>query len=585
MRKLFGSGAAPGCTDGFIKKYIPAAVLISPKKVEDTEKEAGQLTKAISDYKEYLQGLIATQINKEARDILETYLDIADDEEFFSGAYKLIKNDKFNASYALSLEKDAVVEAFAGLDDQYLKERALDIENVCREIIQHIQGVNSEKFFQEQAIAPEKNKKWIVLAQNLTPDVTLRMDSDLLAGFVAEQGGLTSHTVILARSLGIPAIVGVEGLLAEAKDGEPAIIYGDSGELVLSPIEEEKERFNKSKDSDHFLKYVYEKDIDMPAVTKDGVSVLACINLGEGGREKADKRRASLNYSDGVGLFRTEFIYMSSDRYPTEEEQFYHYRLVAEEAEGKEVIIRTLDIGGDKQAKYMKLPEEANPFLGFRAIRISLAKQDIFQTQLRAILRAGIFGNVKIMFPMITNLEELRQAKEAVDQAKASLDKEGIPYKRDIEVGIMIETPSAVLVCDQLAKESSFFSIGTNDLIQYTMAVDRMNERVQKLYNACNPSVLRSVQAICQGAAAAGIPVGMCGEAASDQLLIPIWIALGVKELSVVPSQLGRTKYTIRHVSIEKTKEVLPRVLNAPSISAVIKELKALAEIEMGGIM
>jgi phosphotransferase system enzyme I (PtsI) len=402
----------------------------------------------------------------------------------------------------------------------------------------------------------------------------MKMDKNVLRGFVTEKGGATSHTVILAKSLGIPAIVGVSGALDAIADGDTLLLDAFLGTVTIDPDDSSSSDFNVLYDS-------YEKQMrqnaeaaSMPAITKDGFHVDVNVNTGDTEGIK------SLDWSkcDGVGLLRTEFLYMASDDYPDEETQFTVYSELAGNANGKEVIIRTLDIGGDKQAGYMDLPVENNPFLGYRAIRICLDRRDVFHTQLRAILRASAFGNVKIMFPMIVSSEELRDAKKCVEDAKVSLRKENKDFREDIPVGIMVETPAAVLISEHLARDADFFSIGSNDLIQYTTATDRMNEQVQNLYESCNPAVLRAICIVAHNANEAEIPWGICGEVGSDTRLIPLWVTLGVSELSVAPSTVGRVKALIRKVDRKKLRPEMERILDLQYIDDIKQEFDAIAE-------
>jgi len=397
----------------------------------------------------------------------------------------------------------------------------------------------------------------------------MKMDKNSLRGFVTEKGGATSHTVILAKALNIPAIVGVKNALASISDGDLLLLDGFSGIVTVSPDVESLSDFRVVSDKHREKQALYALEAKKRASTVDGHFIDVNVNTGD-----ADSIR-SLDWDicDGIGLLRTEFLYMDHDDYPDEETQYNIYSDLAARAGGKEVIIRTLDIGGDKQLEYMDLPVEENPFLGYRAIRICLDRPDMFHTQLRAILRASAHGNVKIMFPMIVSLEELCDAKACVEKAKQSLRQDGIEFDENIPVGVMIETPAAVLISDMLAEESDFFSIGSNDLIQYTTATDRMSEKVQNLYDSCNPAVLRAIRMVANCANAASIPWGICGEVASEDRLIPLWATLGVSELSVTPSLVGNVKHLVRCVDREKLHPEMERILNIGQIDQIKKEM------------
>jgi len=504
-----------------------------------------------------------------ARDILSAYLEILNDEAFFKKALKRLDTELVNIEYLIYDECQTVMEKFSAMDDQYLKERAVDIENVCNDLIHSLLGQESD--FKPKA---KTGEELIIVAEDLTPAETMKMDKSVLRGFVTEKGGATSHTVILAKSLGIPAIVGVKGALSAVSDGNQLLLDATNGIVTVEPDSDSLSAFNTVRQSYEKKLRKYSEAVKEEAVTKDGHRVYVNVNTGDTESIKAFDGNAC----DGVGLLRTEFIYIDSDDYPDEEAQFAVYRELAEKAGGKEVIIRTLDIGGDKQAEYMDLPKEDNPFLGYRAIRLCLDRRDVFHTQLRAILRASSHGNVKIMFPMIVNCEELIEAKLSVEKAKQSLRQDKLGFNEEIPVGIMIETPAAVLVSEHLARGSDFFSIGSNDLIQYVTASDRMNERVQNIYSSYNPSVLRAICIVAHNAKEASIPWGICGEVASEDRLIPLWAALGVSELSVSPSMVGKVKALVRLVDRNKLIPEMERIMDIPLISDIKKELDAILE-------
>jgi len=575
MERKAGIGAASGIAGGVVRRSCKQSIIIEKRYTDDIDSEITRLDDARSDYRRYLEELINKEENEDGRAILEAYREVAQDESFFDGVKERCRCEKVNIEYALQVEMESIVEQFLVMDDEYLSERANDIKNICDAITARIVGISDN-----EVLAPDENgRKLIVFAEDLTPDATLHMDRNLLGGFVTEKGGLTSHTVILAKTLGIPAVVGVAGALEGIADGQKAIIYGDKGEVIIEPDADELEKFKRELKIENKKKDEYKKALLGAAVTEDGIPVEVAVNMGDKSIDDYD----ILKKCDGIGLYRTEFIYIQSQDYPSEDVQLKYYRKVAEEAEGRPVVIRTLDIGGDKQASYMNMPKEENPFLGYRAIRMCLGNKDIFLTQLRAILQAGAYGNVEIMFPMISCMEELREAKSILDIARQQLIDEGKKFDNDIKVGIMVETPAAVQLCDLLAREVDFFSIGTNDLTQYITAADRMNSNVQYLNNTCSIAVLRSINHICECGEANNIKVAMCGEAASNPLLIPVWIAMGLTELSVVPGQVAQTKYIVNKVNKQKIRVQLSDLLNMDTIEKVnakLSEMQCLIDID-----
>lgn len=571
MKYLSGLGGAPGLAAGTAVVLNGKSGTVEKKEISDIGAETEKFRAArdrCADNLKVLARKARADTGKNGEAIFEAYQQILWDDVFFDKALKRVTEDRVNIEYAIDSELKATLGMFARLNDDYLKERGNDIANVCRDLIAEIQGTGS---------VPELNASMgsslVVVAEELTPAVTMSLDKSLLSGFVTERGGVTSHAVILAKALGIPAIVGVKGATVQIRAGETVLLDGGSGKVTVSPDAGQQAEFQKRKREAELQKESFAKLLGRPAVTTDGVPVQVNINSGDKNSIAAFDGSAC----DGIGLFRTEFLYMNRDSYPTEEEQFQVYRSMAEKAGGKEFIIRTLDIGGDKQVAYMNLPKENNPFLGYRAIRLCLDRVDVFKEQLRAILRASAYGNVKIMFPMIVNLEELLRAKAILKEAESELDGKGIPYNEKIPVGIMVETPAAVLLSDKLAEEVSFFSIGSNDLIQYTTATDRMNETVQYLYSSFNVSVLRSIRMVCESAEKCGVKVGICGEVASEGRLVPLFVAMGVQELSVAPSQVGRVKSIVSRMSAKEWRGRLCEILSCGTIGDLKEKL---SEIE-----
>ena len=533
---------------------------ISESEIAAEEKKLNDARKSYQAELSQLYEKTRQEIGENEAAIFRAYLEMVNDDVFFDNPLKRMKEELINIEYTLNEEKNQPRQMFLGLDDLYMKERGSDIENVCNALIDKMLGSTSpiDKL-------SHMDQPFIIIAEDLAPADTVRLDKTWLRGFITEKGGQTSHTVILAKTLGIPAIVGAKGALSHADSGKSVWMNGETGEVVFEPdqsiIRKYKENMEAEKNRKALLREV-EKE---KAFTLNGQYIKICVNAGQ----KDDINSIDISAYDGIGLFRTEFLYMAESDYPTEETQFQIYKNLAKKTGGKETIIRTLDIGGDKSIDYMQLPEESNPFLGYRAIRICLDRKDIFKTQLRAILRASVYGHLSIMFPMIVNLTELRQARHLTEVCMQELARENIPYDGSIRIGIMIETPAAVLISDILAREADFFSIGTNDLIQYITASDRMNEKTQYLYSVCCPSVLRAIRKVVQDAHAAGIQVGICGEAASDERMVPIWVSLGIDELSMVSSQTAAIKYIIRNLTGKKADAIKERVFQMDTVQEI----------------
>lgn len=568
MKRIKGLSGARGRSIGKAVVLKDAVYKVECKETADPCGEVEKLETARKNYCKELDDLYENSIDdigKESAGIFLAYKEIVMDNVFFEKCAARVQKEKINIEYVLEEEKNEVTELFCGMKDPYMKERGKDIEYVCDAIIRKMLGVTTS--YEEISRIKEG---FILIAKDLAPTDTIRLDKTYLRGIVTEKGGRTSHTVILAKTLGIPAVVGASHILEQAEEDKIICIDGGTGEVIVEPdestLKEYLEMEKRAKEQDKLFQELGKKR----AETSDGHLISICVNAGD--REGVEK--LDMSVCDGVGLFRTEFLYMSADQYPSEQMQFQIYKALAEKAQGKEVVIRTLDIGGDKQVDYMDLPSEANPFLGYRAIRICLERKEIFKTQMRAILEASAYGRFSIMFPMIVNVEELRAAKQLLKECKEELKEKGILFDDEIKAGIMIETPAAVLLSDRLAKEADFFSIGTNDLIQYITASDRMNEKVQNLYRTCNISVLRAVKMVVQNAHKAGIKVSMCGEAASDEKMVPVWIGIGIDKLSMAGTQITRIKYTIRQLSMEKAENITKRVFELDRIEEIEKYLE-----------
>ncbi|CCJ33194.1 phosphoenolpyruvate--protein phosphotransferase [Caloramator australicus] len=502
-------------------------------EVKDSEKEIKRLEEAIGKAKEEIMLLIehsVKKIGKQSADIFEAHLMFLEDEEFINSIKNKIKNYNINSEYAVKSVADDFSNIFLNIDNQYFKERAMDIKDVADRIINLLNG-------SKKSSLSNIKERCILIAEDLTPSETVQLDKNYILGIAVNHGGKTSHAAIIARSMEIPAVVGLGNITEHVKEGDLIIIDGREGTLIINPNDEEVKKYkeiqkNLFEEYDELLKF---KEVNI--LDKNGKRIEVASNIS-----RKDEVDLALKYgADGIGLFRSEFLYMGRESLPLENEQFEAYKYVLEKMQGKPVIIRTLDIGGDKNISYLDMEYEQNPFLGLRAIRLCLARKDIFKTQLRALLRASKYGRLRIMFPMISGLEELLEVKNILNETEEELKTEGIDVGK-YEIGIMIETPSAAIISDILAKEVDFFSIGTNDLIQYTLAVDRMNKNVSYLYNPSHEAILRLIKKIIDNAHNEGIWVGMCGEMASDLSMAKRLIEMGLDEFSVSPSLILKLK-------------------------------------------
>ena len=562
---LKGKGVSTGVGFGNIVVLKKVERKIEKKTIESAqvEHELERLHEALNQVIDETETQMKNMSGTEA-DIMQAYVMIMQDPSLISETENAIKNSHYNAEYAVEFGFNSVIQIFENMDDEYMASRSRDILDIKNRVL--------GKLFKEENIDLSKlNPNTIIVATELTTSETAKLDFKNVSGIITELGGENSHTSIMARTHTIPAITKVEEATKILKDGDSVAINGTSGEIYLNPTEEEKQKLLDLEKQLEQEKSELDKYRNQESVTKDGTKVKLYANIGL----PADAEIAVNNTAEGVGLLRSEFLYMDSDTMPSEESQFEAYKKVAEIMKEKEAIIRTLDIGGDKELKYLTLEKEANPFLGYRAIRLCLDNPTIFKTQLRAILRASAFGKLAIMFPMISSIEELRAAKEVLEECKQELDNENILYDKNIQVGIMIEIPSAALIADKLAQECDFFSIGTNDLIQYTVAVERGNEKISKLYTKYHPAVIKLIKKAIEGAHSANIICGMCGEAAGDPTFIPLLVGLGLDEFSMNSNNILRARKTINNLDKETCVKLSEEILQMASAEEVENRLKA----------
>ncbi|WP_430884952.1 phosphoenolpyruvate--protein phosphotransferase [Fusibacter sp. JL216-2] len=556
-----GTSASPGIAIGkalLLKDEMPVVEKISIESPQiEKDKFATALTSAKAELAK-IRDKAKVEMGADKAAIFEAHLMLLEDPEMISGTESKIDQDMVNAEYAFNEVINQFIAIFESMDNDYMRERAADLRDVSTRVIKNVMGIKSVDL-------SALDEEVVLIAHDLTPSETAMMDKEKVVGFITNIGGRTSHTAIMARSLEIPAVVGLGNITEAAIDVDMVAINGDSGEVILSPDAAQLETYMNLKSEYETMKNALKELTGQDSVTLDGVGVELAGNIGT----PKDVKGLIKNDAEGVGLYRTEFIYMDRDTLPTEEEQFESYKKVLESMNQKPVVIRTLDVGGDKNLSYLKIDEEMNPFLGYRAIRLCLDEVEIFKTQLRALLRASVYGQLKIMFPMISSLEELKAAKAILEAVKVDLTAEGLAYSDDIQVGMMIEVPSAAINSDILAKHVDFFSIGTNDLIQYTCAVDRMNEKIHKLYNPFNPAVLRLIKMVIENGHKEGIWVGMCGEMAGDERMIPILLGLGLDEFSMSPISILPARKLIRSLSAEAMKRYADEVLSLDSAEAI----------------
>ena len=568
---LKGTNASSGIGIGNAVIVEEKELVIKRETVRDAAAEVERFKGALDltlKKTEELAADLATRVGEKEAEIMQGHMMLLMDPMLTGEIETAITGESICAEYAIEQVCTTYADLFASMDDELMQQRATDMRDIKTRMQRELLGVESVDI----ASLPAGT---ILVAKDLTPSMTAGIKPENVAGIVTELGGKTSHSAILARALEIPAVVAVPDLMNQVENGHVIVLDGSEGTVYIDPDQNVVDDFSAKREKFLKEKKELEQYIGKPTVTKDGVRIELVANIG-----KPEDLEKVLQYDGGgVGLFRTEFLFMDRTAMPTEEEQFEAYKTVAEGLKGKPVIIRTLDIGGDKEIPYMGLTKDENPFLGYRAIRFCLdRKDDVYKPQLRALLRASAYGNIKIMVPMVTCIEELREAKALIEEIKKELDEQNIPYKKDIEVGIMVETAAASLMADVFAKEAAFFSIGTNDLTQYTMSVDRGNDKVSYLYSTFNPAVLRSIKRIITCGREAGIMVGMCGEAASDPLMIPLLLAFGLNEFSMSASAILYSRKLITGYSTQELQAVADKAMSfatAAEVESYMREFMA----------
>ena len=568
MKTLNGIAASPGIVIG--KAYVldSEEVVIPQHSIKESAipREITRFQDALTQTRAEIQKIrdkISKEISKEHGDIFNAHLMVLEDRAIIEEVMERIKKEKLNAEYIFSQVLKKYVQSFLKIDDEYLRERVSDINDVGRRVVRHLLG-------DQRSTLSEIKEKVIVIAYDLAPSDTAVMHRKNVIGFATDIGGRTSHTAIMAKSLEIPAVVGLENATRQIRMGDTIVVDGIQGVVVLDPTASELTKFKQEQARYVEFNRSLKRFRDLPCVTKDGRHIELAANI-----ELPEETPAVLSHgADGIGLYRTEFLYMNRDDLPSEDEQYLAYKKVVTAMNGKPVVIRTFDLGGDKFLSHLEMPHEMNPFLGWRAIRFCLASPHIFKTQLRAILRASAHGKLRMMYPMISGVSEVREANKMLEEVRAELRAKKTPFDEKMEVGAMIEIPSAALTCDILAGEVDFFSIGTNDLIQYALAVDRINERIAYLYEPAHPAVLRLLKTIIDAGHSKNIWVGICGEMSGDPIFTPVLLGLGMDEISTSPVMVPEIKKIVRSVSYEEAQELAKYVLTLRTGVEIVNFLK-----------
>lgn len=569
-REIKGIAASPGISIGTAFLYIEKELDIFLGNISDTKLEIERLLNARNKSKEQLLVIkekTEKKLGEEKAKIFDGHITLLEDDELFEETVDLIESEEISAENALSQAIEVYYQMLSNIEDEYLRERAGDLKDIARRWMYNIKEIE----ILDLSILP---KNTIVVAKDLTPSDTAQLDLENVIAFVTEIGGKTSHSSIMARSLEIPAVVGTGNICSIINNNETLIVDAIKGLVVLHPTEDEKKIYEEKRQE-----YFNEKEMlkilkDKAAISKDGIEVGVWANIGE----PKDVEGVLRNGARGIGLYRTEFLFMNGDKFPTEEEQYEAYKTVAIDMQGMPVTIRTMDIGGDKSLPYMKLPHEENPFLGWRALRVCLDRPEILKTQFRALLRASVHGYIKIMLPMVISIEEVRKSKEILEQCKKELREEGIEFDNEIQLGIMVETPAVAFRAKYFAEEVDFFSIGTNDLTQYTLAVDRGNENISHLYDTYNPGVLEAIKASIEGAHLSGIPISMCGEFAGDENATALLFGMGLDAFSMSAISVAKIKKNILSLDKKQCEELVEKVMQLSTTDEILKELKEFNE-------
>ena len=545
MRILKGTGVCGGIAFGKLYLFSKTEKTVKRTHVEDTESEISRFEKAQQEALEQLEALhdkALAEVGEANAMIFEIHQMMLCDEDYLNSIRSIISDQGINAETAVAVTADNFAEMFSSMDDEYMKERAADVKDISERVIGILSGTGN--------VGTDYSEPVIIAAEDLAPSETVQLDKSKILAFVTEKGSSNSHTSILARTMNIPAVVGVEGLMDRNDGMKDAIVDGGTGTIYIEPDETTVSQMREKREDDIRRREMLDRFKNVNPVTKDGQEILLYANIGT----PDDLPLVYANGGQGVGLFRSEFIYLESDHYPTEDEQFAVYKKSLEKMAGKRVVIRTLDIGADKQVDYFDMPKEENPAMGVRAIRICLNRPEIFRTQLRALLRASAYGKLAIMFPMITSVDEVKRIKAIVEDVKSELRSEEIKFDENIELGIMIETPAAAIVSDRLAKEVDFFSVGTNDLTQYTLAIDRQNSEAEKFCDTHHESILRFIKIAADNAHANGIWIGICGELGADISLTEFFLSIGIDELSVSPGKIPELKNKVIETDVTAVK-------------------------------
>lgn len=561
-----GIGASDGVAIAKAYLLVEPDLSYSSEKTDNPDAEVSQFKDAIQQSKVELTKIrnnAEVQLGADKAAIFDAHLLVLDDPELIQPIESKIKDEQASAPHALTEVTQNFITIFESMDNEYMKERAADIRDVSKRVLAHLLGVE----LPNPSIVDESV---IIVGNDLTPSDTAQLNKQYVQGFVTNIGGRTSHSAIMSRSLEIPAVVGTKTITASVQQGDMMIVDGLTGDVIINPTDDEVRAYQHKRETFFADREALKQLRDEPSKSKDGKHVELAANIGT----PDDLTGVKDNGAEGIGLYRTEFLYMGRDKMPSEDEQFEAYKKVLEEMDGKRVVVRTLDIGGDKELPYLNLPEEMNPFLGYRAIRLCLDQPDIFRPQLRALLRASTYGKLNIMFPMVATVQEFRDAKQLLLEEKENLKNESVDVSDDIELGIMVEIPSTAALADVFAKEVDFFSIGTNDLIQYTMAADRMSERVSYLYQPYNPSILRLVKQVIEASHKEGKWTGMCGEMAGDETAIPLLLGLGLDEFSMSATSILKARRLIQNLSTTEMTQLADRAVNCATVDEVVELVK-----------